>query len=164
MESVTYLNTHCCDRKKPLTLFEYAFFVFTCYRPVFLLPFCFLVSLRFTNLVVVMGLTQISNFRFNALSIVCVQWIFFHFDVFPLFFIVYLFYFFFCFEQIWALNDFHCATLATLLHRAVAQTFVKLSTEKSGKWKSAGPTNLFIDIKTIQDLFEVLCKQTRQAL
>lgn len=121
--------------------------------------YCLFAVFPIASVVVVMGLTQISNFRFNGLSIVFVQWIFFHFPIFPLFSLN-LFLFFYWFVQIWTLNDFHCATLATMSPRKLLSCQQKMGKVKK---KMAGNTNLFIELKVIEALIKVLDKQMRYA-
>lgn len=167
MESVTYLNTHCCDRKKPLTLFEYAFFVFTCYRHVFLLPFSVLLFPSSLDqcccccwrccCCCCYGVNPNKQFQiqrvvhcFRPMNILSLC-------SFPIVFHC-LFVFFLLCTNLNVKWFSLCNFGNTVTHRVVAQTFVKLSTEKRESVKSVGPSNLFIDIQIIHALFKVLYK------
>lgn len=121
--------------------------------------YCLFAVFHFPSVVVVMGLTQISNFRFNGLSIVCVQWIFFHFAIFPLFSLNLFLFFLVCTNlnvKWFSLCNFG---------NTVAPQIIKLSTEngESEEKKTAGNTNLFIELKVIEALIKVLDKQWRYA-
>lgn len=101
--------------------------------------YCLFAVFPIASVVVVMGLTQISNFRFNGLSIVFVQWIFFHFPIFPLFSLnLFLFFFLVCTNlnvKWFSLCNFG---------NNVAPQIIKLSTENGESEEKNGRQHEFI--------------------